>query len=286
MPEKPEPQKFIPSLESITVRGKYKIPETDFRAVKAAVLPMLRDWILYTEVGESLEFVDFDRTSIDVQKMTNEWKKYLKETRAGLPVHLSFLVVEHFPDGILLELECRPVMWYRISTLKEVNFTENEVGEALIECKKLVKQLMSVFGGKEVEPVSVYPVIQRSKIKSRLLNLGLKKTASLLDKAEQQIVQNNFTGSLRSSRTAFEKMIDWQMKKRGLKQTNNYRNNLERLKARGHLDEETTNLLQAYYRCLSNIGVHERTIEPGIYEAQMGYGTTLIMLQYFADKLP
>ena len=114
----------------------------------------------------------------------------------------------------------------------------------------------------------------------------MKKIVGKLDRAERHIVQNNFTESLKSSRTAFEKMIDWQMKKRGLEQTNNYKNDLERLRSKGYLDPETTKLLQTCYRCLSNIGVHERGIEPGIFEAQMGYGITLIMLDYFANKLP
>jgi len=146
---------------------------------------------------------------------------------------------------------------------------------------------LSLFKGKEIEPVSVYPIIQRTEIKSRLQNLGLKRIVNLLDKAEKQITQNNFTDSLKSSRTAFEKMIDFQMKKRGLEQTNNYKNDLERLRSKGYLDKETTKLLQTYYRCLSNIGVHEKVATPaGIFEAQMGYGITLIMLDYFANKLP
>lgn len=164
---------------------------------------------------------------------------------------------------------------------------ENQVQEALIECRIFVKQVMSIFNGKEVEPVSVYPIIQRTEIKSRLLNLGLKEVVSPLDKAERHIVQNNFIDSLKSSRTAFEKMIDWQMKKRGLEKTNNYKNDLERLKSKGFLDLEITGLLQTYYKCLSIIAVHEKgEVEPGFYEAQMGYGMTLIMLQYFIDKLP
>jgi len=178
-------------------------------------------------------------------------------------------------------------MWYRISQLLEANFTENQVQEAISDCRAFVKQIMSIFKGKEVEPVSVYPIIQRTEIKSRLLNLGLEKVVSLLNEAEKHIVQNNFKESLKSSRTAFEKTIDWQIKKRGLEQTNNYRNNLERLRSKGFLDSETTEMLQSYYRCLSNIAVHEKgEIKPGIYEAQMGYGITLVMLDYFANKLP
>jgi len=46
-------------------------------------------------------------------------------------------------------------------------------------------------------------------------------------------------------------------------------------------------LLQSYYRCLSSIGVHAKgEIEAGIYEAQMGYRVTLVMIDYLVSKLP
>lgn len=214
------------------------------------------------------------------------WSKTIKSLRPGNPVYFSIVVVEYLVDRLVLEVECRPVMWYRIASLNESVFTENQVQEALLECKAFVKQVMSALRGKEVEPISVYPIVQRTEIKGRLLNLGLKDVVNHLDDSEKHIVQDNFAESLTSSRTAFEKMVDWQMKKRGLEQTNNYKNNLERLKSKGFVDIDTTELLQSYYHCLSTLGVHEKGTPPGFYEAQMGYGITLIVLDYFANKLP
>ena len=287
MPKKKEPQYVTPTLESITIKGKYKIPETDFGVVEKILVKTLEfyNWVALPRIGESIRLIKIGK---EIREYKDEdFHKYVKETRYGVPVCLIVTTVEHFGDGILVEVECRPALWYRISTHREVNFRENEVQEALLECGTFVKGVMSTFGGKEVEPVSVYPIIQRSEIKSRLQNLGLKRSVNLLDKAEKHIVQNNFAESLKSSRTAFEKMIDWQMKKRGLEQTNNYKNDLERLRSKGYLDKETTKLLQTYYRCLSNIAVHQRgEVQPGIFEAQMGYGITLIMLDYLANKLP
>jgi len=276
---KMKPNYVTPSLESITVRGKYIIAETDFSVVEKKVIETLSSWRILRKIGESISVCL-------MVKGKKEWYERIERARFGLPVYFSIITVEHFSDGILVEVECRPAIWYRITQLDEVSFMENQVQEALLECRRFVKEVMSIFRGKEVEPVSVYPIIQRTEIKSRLLNLGLKEIVDLLDKAEKHIVQNNFTESLKSSRTAFEKMIDWQMKKRGLEQTNNYKNDLERLKSKGYLDPETAQLLQSYYHCLSTIGVHEKVAEPGIYEAQMGYGITLIMLDYFANKLP
>ena len=280
-------KKIEPSLESITVRGKYKIPETDFNVIEkmlADTLSARRGWIRLPKLGESIRLMNFGDRKPEEE---DAWEKRIKEIRAGVPVYLSITTVEHYDNGILVEVECRPAMWSRIANLKETTFKENEVQEALIECKTFVKQVMSIFKGKEIEPVSVYPIIPRMEIKRRLLNLGLKEIVKKLDRAEKNIVQNNFEASLTSSRTAFEKMIDWQMKKRGLEKTSNYRNDLDRLRSKGYLDVETTKLLQSCYRCLSNIGVHERGETPaGIFEAQMGYGITLIMLDYFANKLP
>jgi len=285
MSKKPELRYITPTLESITVRGKYIIKEKDFSVIQKRVAQALMpfDFGIFPAIGES---IILSRGYEESQKgKKNWWFKTIRECRAGYPVYLTITSIEHFNDDTLVEVECRPALWYKISQLNESSFKENAVQEALLECRGFVKQTMSLFRSKEVEPVSVYPIIQRTEIKSRLLNLGLKEIVDKLDKAEEHIVQNDFPESLKSSRTAFEKMIDWQMNKRGLAQTNSYHNNLERIKSKGYLDLETTKLLQTYYECLSVI-VHEKGVSPGIFEAQMEYGITLIMLDYFANKLP
>jgi hypothetical protein len=286
--------KITPSLESITLRAKYFLPETNFSIVEKAIADVLlsEGWATIAKLGESIAIFKIGKEKHSIlmepqKKITSIWQKRIKNLRHGAPLYFSIMVIEHPNTGMLVEVECRPALWFKIATLKEKDFTENEIQEALIECRVFVKQVMSIFKGKEVEPVSVYPIIQKTEIKSRLLNLGLKEVVSPLDKAERHIVQKNFTESLKSSRTAFEKMIDWEMRKRGLDLTSNQRNNLDRLRSKGYLDSETTELLQSYYKCLSNIAVHERgEVEPGFYEANMGYGITLIMLDYLASKLP
>lgn len=275
--------KVTPSLESITVKAKYSIPLTDFYEIKKRAEQYIGNqpitWKIFSQIGDSVVWIQIAESG--------KFSKQVANQRAGIPCYLSIVALEKSEKNTLVEVECRPVMWYKISKLKKVKFTENEVQESILENASFVKQVMSIFKAKEIEPVSVYPIIQRTEIKGRLLNLGLKETVDHLDKAERHIVQNNFEESLKSSRTAFEKMIDWEIKKRGLEETNNYKNNLERLKSKGFIDPLTTELIQAYYRCLSNIAVHAKgEVPPGFHEAQMGYGMTLIMLQYFADKLP
>lgn len=272
---------ITPTLESITVKGKYRLLATDFSHIAFLIYEFLKEygWVKYYEIGNSI--------ILQHVKPGAEVGSYLKKTRPGLPMYLSLILVEKLQNSILVEVECRPTMWFRISVLGENEFTDNQVQEALLETESFVKQTMSAFEAKEVEPISVYPIIQRTEIRNRLLNLGLEEAVRHLDKAEKHIVQNNFEESLKSSRTAFEKMIDWEIKKRGLEKTNNYKNDLERLQSKGFIDLITTELIQTYYRCLSNIAVHAKgEVPPGFHEAQMGYGITLIMLQYFADKLP
>jgi hypothetical protein len=274
--------KITPSLESITIRGKYIIPEVDFNIVRKRLFEqeeIHENWKTFPSLGESVRLLQISHKE--------ELTEAFAETRAGMPMFFSITVIEHLKDSILVQVECRPCIWFKISNLGQEQFTRNQVQEALLECSLFAKQVMSIFKGKEAEPLSVYPIIQRTEIISRLLNLELKEVVKQLDKAEEHIVQNNFAESLKCSRTGFEKMIDWQMKKRGLEKTNNYKNDLERLESKGFLDLEITGLLQTYYKCLSIIAVHEKgEVEPGFYEAQMGYGMTLIMLQYFIDKLP
>jgi len=283
-------QKKVVNLESITVRGKFHTAENDFNIIVKSIMGVLEclHWSTVAKMGESLMVIKLRKPydMISSKEYSDAWRKRITTSRHGTPVFVFITVIEHLASGALLEVECRPAMWFRITQLQEEKFTENSVQEALMECKILVKQLMSVLKAKEVEPISVYPIIQRTEIKNRLLNLGLKEMVSHLDDAERHIVQNDFVESLTSSRTSFEKMIDWHMKKRGLEQTNNYKNDLERLGARGYLDPDTAQLLQSYYRCLSVIGVHEKGTPPCLYEAQMWYGMTLIVLDYFANKLP
>lgn len=284
--------RIMPNLQSVTVRGKYKLPETDFsKIVKTITQTLSCNWAVARNIGESIAMIYCGKHYADMisQDKKNErvWQKLIREVRTGVPLFLSITVLEHIENSILIEIECRPDMWFRIATFKEESFTENDVQEALIECRAFVKQVVSIFKGREVEPVSVYPIIQRTEIKSRLVNLGLKEVVDTLDKAEKHIVQNNFAESLKSSRTAFEKTIDWQMEKRGLKKTDNYKNDMERLKSKGYLDEDTNALIYTYYHCLSSLGVHEKgDVKPGFYEAQMMYGITLIVLDYFTNKLP
>jgi hypothetical protein len=286
------PKKTTINLESITVKGKYSVPETNFDTIEKSIRDVFvpRGW-LPERIGESLELMNMHQSVLALvgkpqKEITKIWQESIKKSRYGFPIFISMTAIEHLSNSLLVEVECRPAMWYKIATFGEEKFTGYNVKEALLECQAFGKRFMSILKGREVEAFAVYPVIRRTEIKSRLLNIGLKDVVDHLEDAEKHIVQNNFAESLTSSRTSFEKMIDWQMKKRGLEHTNNYRNDLDRLRAKGYLDPDTTQLLQSYYHCLSTIGVHEKGIPPGFYEAQMGYGITLIMLDYFANKLP
>lgn len=280
---------FTPTLESITLTGKYVVTAKTFQAIADVMKTQLVDWTLSKERGNSMEFLNIAPNSFpnNEEKGLEIWHKRIRRLRYGAPAYFSCIAVERVKGEFLVEVQCRPSMWLRIATLKEKNFSSNQVQEALIECKLFVKRIMSSLNSKEFESISVYPIIQRTEIKDRLINLGLKECVEHLDKAEKHIIQSNFEESLKSSRTAFEKAIDWEIKKRGLEKTNNYKNDLERLQSKGFIDSITTELIQTYYRFLSNIAVHSKgETSPGLYEAQMGFGFTLIMLQYFADKLP
>jgi hypothetical protein len=257
MPKKPEIRYVTPTLESITIKGKYIIEQTDFNSVKKMIRQALEpaSWVSVGEIGESLILVNVRKGIFLLSKESDvdkEWTKDMQKTRSGVPIYVSITTLEHLSAGILVEVECRPNMWYRISQLHAMHFQENQVQEALLECKNFVKRVMSIFSVREIEPVSVYPIIPRTEIKSRLLNLGLREITEKIDKAEEHIVQNNFSESLKSSRTAFEKMIDWQMKKRGLEKTDNYRNGLV-----GYSDSSSfASLLRKVNRNNTSLKVH------------------------------
>jgi len=306
-----KPKYVTPSLESITLRGKYRIQAKSFTRIEKMLKKVFNhpDWGM-TRVGKSLAIMRYgpkfqiymrkvrgDPKFIGAllggavtqdldKKLTEVHLEQLKSLRPGCPIHILLTEIEHFQDSSLVEIECRPVMWYQVSQLNINRFTENQIQEAQIECKNQVKQVMSAIAGKEIEPVSVYPIIPRTEIKSRLLNLGLKEVVDSLDTAERHIAEDNYTDSLKCDRTAFEKAIDYQMKRRALEHTDSYTHDLERLRSKGILDPDTTELIEKHYHLLSNVGVHEKGAKPGFYEAEMGFGMTLIILDYFANKLP
>ena len=182
-----------PTLESITVRAKYIIHETNFDAIQKKILEVYAPsfWYVMSSAGESFEIGELGKANLNFasdKEVKKQWYKKIRETRYGVPLSFSLIVVEHIGNDLLVELECKPSMWFKIATFGQKKFTENNVQEALIECRTFVKQVMSIFKAKEVEPVAVYPIIQRTEIKSRLLNLGLKETVEHLDEAERHIV--------------------------------------------------------------------------------------------------
>jgi hypothetical protein len=138
--------KITPSLESITIRGKYLVRNTDFDGVKSKIFKAVQPataWKLHPVSGESVTLICFSRS---------DWMETVKNVRSGIPLYFSLVAIEHIDNNsIILEVECRPAMWHKIASLNESKFTENQVQEALLECRGFVKQTMSVLRGKEVE---------------------------------------------------------------------------------------------------------------------------------------
>lgn len=291
MSNKPAPRMVSPSLESICIRGKYKVFSSfEEFCNKVEVGLKTQNWFVLEKLNGSVDFEYNFLKHLPKEKekklktLFEKKKEALRNMRMGVPLSLFLTAIEYQRDGTIVEVECHPVMYYQKTQYHKQEFLDYQKEDALIECRRFVKRVMSIVKAKEIQPVSVYPIIDRSEIKDRLLNLGLKEIVNPLDRAEKHIVQNNFEESLKCSRTAFEKMISYQMKKRGMKKTDAIGHDIDRLMKKGFLDEDVANVFRSYYHFLSNIGVHERGVRPGIYEAQLGYGFTLIALDYFADK--
>ena len=147
-------RKIERSLESITVNGKYEIPETDFSVISSKVTEELQShrWEILDSIGESIRLIKWEEPPEISESPGEEWQEYLRGIRSGIPVYFSIIAVEHHNESILVEVECHPAMWQRIAYTygAEASFTENEVQEALSECKTFVKQVMSIFKAKEI----------------------------------------------------------------------------------------------------------------------------------------
>mgnify|MGYP001075979541 CR=1 FL=1 len=285
-------RKVSPSLESICLRGKYKV-YCGFQLFLESIQPALiqANFCVLEKMGNSVDYEKDYKKAVELGAVKLKSKdsfgrrmEYLERARAGIPFCLHITAIEHLQDGVIIEIACQPAMYYMITQKKLIQFGEHQVEEARIECRRFIKDIMSTVKAEEIEPVSVYPVIPRREIKDRLLKLGLSEIVDSLDRAERHIIQNNFEESLKCSRTAFEKMVAYQMKKRGLPQTDTTGHDLDRMASKGFFGEDISEVFKSYYHFLSNVGVHEKAGKPSIYEAQMGYGITLIALDYMSDK--
>jgi len=283
-------RKVCPSLESIYVQGKY-IVHCGFQLFLESIQPALiqANFRVLQQIGNSVDCeLDYSKSGLIKEFRSKDTlgqrMEYLERARAGIPFCLHITAIEHLQDGVIIEIACQPAMYYMITQKKLIQFGEHQVEEARIECRRFIKDVMSIVKAEEIEPVSVYPIIPRREIKDRLLKLGLSEIVDSLDRAERHMVQSNFEESLKCSRTALEKMVAYQMKKRGLPETDTTGHDLDRMASKGFFGEDIAGVFKSYYHFLSNVGVHEKGVKPGFYEAQMGYGIALIVLDYMADK--
>ena len=95
--------KITPSLESITIRAKYKVPAMDFGNIADYLKVTLRyEWSEFRRIGNSVEFIALG--------IADKWEEVRDKRRKGTPLSLCVTAIEHNTNGILLDVECRPAL--------------------------------------------------------------------------------------------------------------------------------------------------------------------------------
>jgi len=290
-----------PDLNSIVIKARYKIPETDWNKTIENIKEALSPWIwtpfsvskgavgfyyLPLSPQESQELASIKEPQKHWEKLSGLMYKKLKTLRKGYPVEFRLVLEQRLPDGLIVKVDCIPVMYHLITKSVEREFREQSIQEAQIECARLIEEVMEgALGGQEITPPMVGPTIKRTEIKSKLLNLGLNKVVDALDVAEQHILQNKYPDALGRCRSAFEKTISWTLGKCGLEETDSIAHNLDRLKSKGFLDVDTAEMLKECYSYLARVGTpHEKGAEPGLLEAHLSLNVTLTILDYLMSR--
>lgn len=280
-------QKLVtPTLDSILVRGQYMIPDEKLAKLPSMLRTFDRDWSGARHGNAFRLNFDFSSYVPKGTEKSQKWFAGLKQLRPEIPVEISLVVVEKKDGKSVVDVECRPCLFYRITALHEREYPEEDIQAAQIRCKRFAQEIMGgLLEGIEVLPLSIYPSIRRTEIRSRLLNFGLLEIVECLDIAEKHIVQRNWIESLTRSRTAFEKIIEYYIEKHNLEKTDQTSKNIERLRVEGFLGNDAADLFRACYRFLSNVGTHEKSAKPDLYEAQLGHGYALLSLEYILNNL-
>jgi hypothetical protein len=278
--------KLRPSLKSIVVKGIFSVPNQNLEKIDALVSEhfpkkrSIRRWVV-DKSGDS--FVVKVNPLLGGKNAT--FDNVVNGVPPGWPIWLSILIMNKQQTDSIVEVECRPCMYYRITDLRQLDYRESTIEEAQIECLHFGKVLLlGVLGGKEVDPLVAGVSIASGTIRSKLINFGLKEVVDCLDDAEKHIEQHNFEESLSKSRTAFEKVVRYVMIRRKIAETDQISNDIERLK-KGYLDNDTADLLKQLYHYMSTVGTHETGAKPSLFEARLGYGFVIESLTYLMDKL-
>jgi hypothetical protein len=289
-------------LNSLVIKAKYKVPITDWNKIITEIQnEVFLDWIsiIHKNIAEfynlpkmGKEYQKINKLAIlgKLDKLTEEVQKYrdkmLKKLRKGFPFVFQLMIEQRLSDALILDVECKPVLYFLITVFRERKFYEQGIQEAQIECVRLIETTMKgVLGAQEIMPPTIGPFIKRTEIKNKLLDLGLTKAVEALDVAEQHTIQHKFPDALGRCREALEKTCEWGICKCGLEKTDSFAHNIDRLNSKGFLDEDTAVMLKKCYSYLARVGTpHEKGAEPGLLEARLSLNMTLTILEYLTSR--
>jgi len=155
-----------PDLNSLVIRAIYKTTITDWdKITKLAQEILLKPvWFLMQREGVAT-FINFGMSDLEYaeldEKMTKNPKESgkivskmytesLKKKREGFPFELEIRLKQRLPDGLLINVECFPTIYYLMTMRLKKHFSEQSIQETRIECSRLIENVKSILGGQEV----------------------------------------------------------------------------------------------------------------------------------------
>jgi len=280
-----------PSLESISIRAKYRITGKTFLETITRLSGLLKGWSIRSIAEGYVKFY-FEvskRRSRFLKWLYDDFGEYvegLKNKRSDIPMTLHLRNEKEIEGSFIVDVECLPTMYYKMQQHVQTDYTEQEVEGAARECSALVEDLfVGVLKAETIQKPSTLMTPKETELKSRLRSLGLMDTIDCLDSSEENIKQNDFEGSITSSRTALEKMTKYFLNQLGLEETYRFKSDLDRLSSKGYISQDTQELLQKIYEYQSLSGVHRIGSKPNQYEAELFYHMTMSCIEYMLKRL-
>ncbi|TES83913.1 MAG: hypothetical protein E3J91_00785 [Hadesarchaea archaeon] len=195
-----------PDLNSLVVTSRYKIPIKNWDKIIKEIEKALPRWIYLSKRKGVADFFDFQLKLWEYQqllklkskdpkkafeKKIKLYNRILIEKRRGVPFKFRVLPEQHLSDGIIVKVECIPVMYYLITKEIKREFHEQSVQEAHIECVSLVRRIMKgVLKSQEITSPTVDPFIKRTEINADKLGKLRSEIASVVTKLDVNYEKN------------------------------------------------------------------------------------------------
>jgi len=263
----------VPDLKELVVTAKYAVVTTGPKNLQEQLVEALSSYqggpIWIGEVqGNTISLRLFRPQFFAEPRLKPPWRKaigkssyarMLWETRSGVPMDVQMVGSYSLQTNWIFDVTIRPVLYYRITQMKLLECTDQDIQEAQHECVLFADRLRGIMAGTELQPPSISSFGPVTDVRRRLIQFGLNSQADLLAQAETKIAKGEAQDAVKNCRSAVEQVTESLMMRQKLPPTNSFKNNLERLASKKYIDGWASSFIhEIYYSPVSQIAIQVR----------------------------